>query len=309
MGTKEIRPGGEGAEVEYLDGRMGEGQRCSSTVVYKDLESITGFPSYRVGTDGSVWSFFARSTYGKPDRWNKLKCYAGKSGVVMVVLSDCGRTRAFTVASLVLRAFVGPRPIGCIPLHFPDTSPENCSVENLRWAPKGSQFLGVRRGNRTRPYPKGITPTNAILDEEKVREIVDFYRAGWLVGDIAHEYGVAPDTIRNIMRGIAWRRVTGGPVGRKRVSTGSILAESEITEIHRMASTGMTQSDIAREFGVTQCTISCILRGKTWKHIVRKPINRGLDWRKSRPALLSEGMSVVPRPDAPDADAPAEDRS
>jgi hypothetical protein len=45
------------------------------------------------------------------------------------------------------------------------------------------------------------------------------------------------------------------------------LFESEVTIIRTMASDGVPQSKIAREFGVCQQTISHIVRGSTWKHV------------------------------------------
>jgi hypothetical protein len=47
------------------------------------------------------------------------------------------------------------------------------------------------------------------------------------------------------------------------------LKEHQIPEILRRYETGLTQCQIAKEYGIAQCTVSAILRGRSWKHIQR----------------------------------------
>jgi hypothetical protein len=45
------------------------------------------------------------------------------------------------------------------------------------------------------------------------------------------------------------------------------LTESDVREIRRLLSKGLTQSAIASRYGVSQTQISCIKLGKTWSHV------------------------------------------
>jgi hypothetical protein len=53
----------------------------------------------------------------------------GSNGYLTVLL----RGKTHTVHTLVLKAFVGPRPAGLCCCHFPDPSPANNQLSNLRW--------------------------------------------------------------------------------------------------------------------------------------------------------------------------------
>lgn len=44
------------------------------------------------------------------------------------------------------------------------------------------------------------------------------------------------------------------------------LTIAKVRHIHSMRASGIAQQDIANAVGVTQCTVSSVLRGATWKH-------------------------------------------
>ena len=87
-----------------------------------------------VREDGTVLRF--RRRWGRwvvcpPERRDD-----GRRYVVMIYREQSGRRdhkrRSVGVASLVLRAFKGPRPIYHEPLHYPDPNPSNNHINNLR---------------------------------------------------------------------------------------------------------------------------------------------------------------------------------
>jgi transcriptional regulator len=45
------------------------------------------------------------------------------------------------------------------------------------------------------------------------------------------------------------------------------LNDEKVREIRRLSDRGMSQRDLAWQFGVTQANISVIIRRKTWKHV------------------------------------------
>lgn len=47
----------------------------------------------------------------------------------------------------------------------------------------------------------------------------------------------------------------------------SKLTDESVREIRRLRSIGHTQQDIADRFGVSSVAVSCVLLGKTWKHV------------------------------------------
>ena len=75
-----------------------------------------------VPTRGNGWRL-------SPGRILVLGTY--KDGHKHVTFSREGETRTFTVHSVVLAAFVGPRPEGLQVRHFPDRDPANNRLDNL----------------------------------------------------------------------------------------------------------------------------------------------------------------------------------
>src|SRR5436309_3088927 len=103
-------------------------------VSYKDIE---GFPGYRVGTDGTVWSCL--TNHGeltsewhllKP-RWSKRKRRVNYF-VASVTVRRGGQSYWRTVHRLVLEAFVGPRLPGMECRHL-DGNTKNNRLSNICW--------------------------------------------------------------------------------------------------------------------------------------------------------------------------------
>lgn len=102
-----------------------------------EYREIAGFPGYRVGSDGSVWSEWARNgrqSFRIAGQWKLRARTFNQHGYAKVALRDSkGVKRQRQVTHLVLEAFVGPCPDGYVCCHFPDPTPTNCSADNLRW--------------------------------------------------------------------------------------------------------------------------------------------------------------------------------
>lgn len=101
---------------------MAEGQEWGEPgVTYRPIPSAKG---YWAGSDGSIWS----QRRGRPI---KLKLAMNKTNRRLYISPYGGRQRQ--VAHLVLEAFVGPRQPGMEACHFPDRTPSNNAITNLRW--------------------------------------------------------------------------------------------------------------------------------------------------------------------------------
>ncbi len=102
-------------------------QEHSTTVEYRD---IPGFPGYRAGGDGTIWSNRGRADAG---RWRMLAANRQKNRrYLYVVIRRDGKTTTQRVHFLVLLTFSGPRPQGKFACHG-DGNTFNNSSSNLRW--------------------------------------------------------------------------------------------------------------------------------------------------------------------------------
>ena len=106
-----------------------------------EWRTIPGFSNYEVSTDGKVRSYWKK----KP---KILKQQANHRGGHMAVrlTPDGGKQCTRFVHSLVLTAFVGPRPDGMYALHK-DDDPTNNTLDNLYWGtPSENIRQSVKRG-------------------------------------------------------------------------------------------------------------------------------------------------------------------
>jgi len=92
------------------------------------------------------------------------------------------------------------------------------------------------------------------LNESKVRAIRQQALAGQLHVDIAARVGVCQTMVSRIVRGDAWRSVSG--LVKRR------LTESDRASICQDVANGMRQVDVAAWWGLAQTTVSAICRGQ-----------------------------------------------
>jgi len=168
---------------------------------------IPGFPAYRAGDDGSIWSCFRHGwgTYVLGDKWRRLKPTIISSGKkshrkydrLQVSLRKDGKTFKLLVHDLVLMSFVGPRPENNVCCHFPDRNPLNCHLKNLRWATQKDN-MEDQRYHRTRPG--GENHHNAKLTNLEVAEIRSLEGTASQY-KLAERFGVGQSCISNILLG------------------------------------------------------------------------------------------------------------
>src|SRR5262249_22941752 len=137
------------------------------SIEYKD---VIGFPGYRVGDDGTVWS--CRPINGKGAKFGewrqKIPSRVNRLGHLRVDLY-CGKDERHLryVHRLVLEAFVGPCPNGMEACHN-DGNPSNNVLSNLRW--------DTRKANQEDTFKHGTANIGernhqAKLSIDAVREI------------------------------------------------------------------------------------------------------------------------------------------
>lgn len=114
----------------------------------------------------------------------------------------------FYVHTLVLTAFVGPRPSPkhqC--RHFPDRDPSNNRLDNLRWGTFKENWADMLVHGTA---PVGECHSQAKLTASKVRYIREFYKRRdpvWGGAALARKFGVTSSLISYIVGGKIWKAV------------------------------------------------------------------------------------------------------
>jgi hypothetical protein len=166
----------------------------------REFRDADGFPNYRVGNDGSVWSCYRSAGAGRgkiPSAvWSRLSPDIGELGHMRVHLYLNGNRLRVLVHHLVLRAFVGPRPEGMEGCHW-DGDPTNNSLLNLRWDTSQGNWADRKRHGRGRSWSK--------LTTDEVRAVRDLDAAGMLRRDIASLFGISDTQVSNICNGKQWK--------------------------------------------------------------------------------------------------------
>lgn len=226
-------------------------------------------PGYAVRANGTVlwWCKHRRC-------WLECRPKVDKSGFVKVRIRMGDKLREIGLAHLVLRAFVGPRPLGCEPLHFPDPRPANNRLENLRWAPRGESKRGRMLAPTGPPQSgRGNDHHHAVLTAEDIPLIRELYRAGVAYKEIAERLDVEDETVRQVLLGKTWRHIPDplGPITMRRKGPPShearlsVLDWDKAREIRRLHAAGISTKDLAARYGVARITIQQLLAGRTWK--------------------------------------------
>lgn len=173
-------------------------------VEYRDLP---GFPGYRVGDDGSIWSNHrSRWHPGMRGLWHRLKLTLphGRSHL-RVNLNKPGERSQYRrgVHRLVLEAFVGPCPEGMQCCHA-DGDPTNNRLSNLRWDTQESNYADRSRHGTDN---QGERNGRAKLDAATVRVIRELAAAGHTKAALARQFRVGWATVRGVINREIWRHV------------------------------------------------------------------------------------------------------
>lgn len=166
---------------------------------------IDGFPNYRAGDDGSVWTRLLQKRGGGIGDWKQLKPVKRRGYLRVGLRKEIGGKLCWrAVHHLVLEAFVGPRPDGMEGLHAPNPDRTDNRLENLRW--------GTSAENTADQFKAG---TRAIGDKSpaaKLRE-ADIPEVRRLIAErvsrreIGRRFGVSHAVINAVAKGTTWKHV------------------------------------------------------------------------------------------------------
>ena len=97
----------------------------------------------------------------------------------------------------------------------------------------------------------------SVRDAEKAKADIDLGKQRYRQNEITHRCG--GDTMNNERYASVWDAIEDAPGAAENMKVRSVLMQELVTYI---TNSGMTQSEAARQFGVTQPRISDLTRGK-----------------------------------------------
>lgn len=169
-----------------------------------EFRDIPGWPGYRVSRSGIILS--CRTNGGNcSDSWRLRKPQRSRDGYYLIMLHHKGETIFTSVHSLVLMAFVGPRPNGYVACHNNSVRTDN-RVSNLRW---DTQQGNIDDKSILGTTAKGERNGRAKLTADGVLKIIHLRSSLQLsFGAIARQVGISKRQVMRIIKGEQWKHVT-----------------------------------------------------------------------------------------------------
>jgi hypothetical protein len=182
-------------------------------VEYRD---IPGFPGYRVGDDGSVWSRWKRvclggrggSRFVLGDTWSRLSSpiASQRSPYPRITLYRDGAKFSRSVHQVVMLSFIGPCPDGYEVAHE-NGVPADCRLVNLSYKTFSANQMDRRRHGTA---SIGESHPGAKLNNESVRAILAARAAGGISYErLGRQFGVSKKTAMLVVSRQVWGHVDG----------------------------------------------------------------------------------------------------
>lgn len=220
-------------------------------IEFRQVSIATGYQITNVGT---LWS-------DRSGRLKQLNPSTSPKGYFRVTFPSAdGRKRTAFIHSLVLTAFVGPRPTGMVCCHWNGDKKDN-RVENLRW---DTVKANAEDGKRLDEHAcvEGVNNPRAILSESDVSEIKKRISDGMPSVEIAEKFGATVLMISKIKCGRSWGNVPWPEGFKAQPAQHAKLTYSDAVEIRSLSAGGMNGRALARKFNVCAQTICNVLSGK-----------------------------------------------
>lgn len=170
------------------------------SVPVEDWKYIDGYGDrYEVSSLGRVRSWVKWHRYGGLTDEPRIKKHqVDRKGYCRIKLSDgVNPERTHLVSSLVMAAFIGPRPKGTEVCHG-DGDPRNNRLDNLRYdTPKANAADKLLHGTNNHGERHGISK----LTESQVIEI---FHSSEYQDVIARKYGISQSRVSAIKNGKTW---------------------------------------------------------------------------------------------------------
>lgn len=174
-----------------------------------EYRDIPGYPGYRAGSDGTLWTSWARQSLGGRrgtrsyigTTYSQMKTPLDVKGYPHTQLrTSLGKYRMVRLHVAVLLAFLGPPPEGCEGCHA-DGVRTNCALSNLRWGSHASNMADMARHGTSN---RGLRNPNVKLTEAQVLQIRKRCRLGEPKKDVASEFGIHLTYLYALLAGKFW---------------------------------------------------------------------------------------------------------
>jgi len=229
----------------------------------EEWRDIEGYEGYQASNQGNI-RHLVDGEWITPNRY--MGNGQGKYEKIYIAGKNHGTAQ---VSHLVAAAFIGLRPPHAVVRHKNDDWSDNRS-ENLVY---GSQSDNMNDAKANGKISTGSARYNAKLVESDIADIISAYTCGETLDNISSRYGVASQTISNVVRGRTWQNVASrAAIPNSRCTIHNIgngnpnakLTEGDALEILRMHEGGIKQASIAREWHISETTVHKIVKRMHW---------------------------------------------
>jgi hypothetical protein len=150
----------------------------------------------------------------------------------------------------------GPIPDGLLVCHVCD-NPSCVRLDHLFAGTPVENMMDKRLKGRAKPGDhRGEHNGRAVLTSEQVVAIRIRFAAGERAGDLAREFGVSRSQVLRIVRGQTWLDANG-PITPGTTRPRHYISEEQARAIARRYWTeDVSQNDLAKEYGISQTTVS-----------------------------------------------------
>ncbi len=215
---------------------------------WKDIPGYVG--SYQASDQGRVRSVDRVDCGGHRRKSIIRKPGLHNRGYFTMPLSKGSVSRTYSVHSLIMLTFVGPRPVGLEIAHS-NGCPSDNRLSNLRYCTRTQNYWDSEK-HGTRPIHE--KHGRAKLTLKQVRNIHSRYIAGELIGDLAREHGVSYSVVGQIVKGKTWG------MDNVYVPLKKKLPKADAAEVTALYESGVTQKQIADDRGVHFTAVSRMIK-------------------------------------------------
>src|SRR5262245_6697532 len=161
------------------------------------MKAIPGYEGYFADETGEIWS----------DRNGQLTRLTAsmhkRKGYMRVCVRVNGKTKTPYVHTLMLLAFIGPRPPGCETRHKNGNRTDNW-IDNLAWGTR-QENADDRLSHGTQI--RGQDVHSSKLTPEQVKELRSLNLAGWGCRRLARIFGLNRTSVLAICKRESWKHV------------------------------------------------------------------------------------------------------
>jgi hypothetical protein len=199
--------------AEWEDGQT-QCKACQGLTKQVEYRDVPGWPGYQCGSDGTVWSRWLKGGGRREGKefvrgrkmgevWKPLQSSPAGPGYPTVNLCDGEKHQNFTLHTLILLTFVGPRPEGYDVRHL-DGDKDNNALANLTWGTRQENCADTMRHGRT---TRGEKSGTAKVTEDTVRTIRQMHRDGVTRQGIADHLGLSYHLVRDVVSRKTWKHL------------------------------------------------------------------------------------------------------